>query len=73
MVYAVSDALSDVVSFAEQTSVSVLVETYGDFANTKFVREVVKQIYSEHFGVLWDVVHPFRVLETPEESYDEGF
>ncbi len=70
LVDAVSDALSEAVSFAEQTSVSVLIETYGDFANTKFVREVVKQVYSEHFGVLWDVTHPFRALETPEESYD---
>jgi sugar phosphate isomerase/epimerase len=70
LVDSVSDALSEAVSFAEQTSVSVLIETYGDFANTKFVREVAKQVYSEHFGVLWDVAHPFRALETPEESYD---
>ncbi len=70
LVDAVSDALSEAVSFAEQTSASILIETYGDFANTKFVREVAKQVYSEHFGVLWDVAHPFRALETPEESYD---
>ena len=70
LVDAVSDALSEAVSFAEQTGVSILIETYGDFANTKFVREVAKQLYSDHFGVLWDVVHPFRALETPEESYD---
>lgn len=67
---AVSDALSEAVSFAEQTNVSVLIETYGDFANTTFIREVVKQVYSRHFGVLWDVAHPFRALETPEETYD---
>ncbi len=70
LVDAVSDALSEAVSFAEQTNVSILIETYGDFANTKFVREVVKQVYSKRFGVLWDVAHPFRALETPEESYD---
>jgi sugar phosphate isomerase/epimerase len=70
LVDAVSDALSEAVSFAEQTSVSILVETYGDFANTKFVREVVKQVYSNRFGVLWDVAHPFRALENAEETYD---
>jgi sugar phosphate isomerase/epimerase len=67
---AVADALSDAVAFAEQTSVSVLLETCGDFANTKYVREVVKQVYSDHFGVLWDVVEPFKALETMEEAYD---
>lgn len=67
---AVSDALSEGVAFAEQTSVSVLLETHGDFATTKYVREVVKQVYSDHFGVLWNVVEPYRVLETVEEAYD---
>jgi sugar phosphate isomerase/epimerase len=70
LVDAVSDALAEAVTFAEQTNVSVLIETYGDFANTTFVREVAKQVYSKRFGVLWDVAHPFRALETPEESYD---
>lgn len=67
---AVSDALSEGVAFAEQTSVSILLETHGDFATTKYVREVVKQVYSDHFGVLWDVVEPYRALETVEEAYD---
>ena len=67
---AVSDALSEGVAFAEQTSVSVLLETHGDFATTKYVREVVKQVYSDHFGVLWNIVEPVRMLETVEETYD---
>jgi len=67
---AASDALAEAVAFAEQTKVSLLLETHGDYATTKYVREVVKQVYSDHFGVLWDVVEPFRVLETMEEAYD---
>ena len=67
---AASDALAEAVTFAEQTKVSLLLETHGDYATTKYVREVVKQVYSDHFGVLWDIVEPFRVLETMEEAYD---
>lgn len=67
---AASDALAEAVAFAEQTKVSLLLETHGDYATTKYVREVVKQVYSDHFGVLWDVVEPFRALETMEEAYD---
>ncbi|MHC4200429.1 MAG: sugar phosphate isomerase/epimerase family protein [Planctomycetota bacterium] len=67
---AVSDALLEAIAFAEQTSVSVLLETCGDFATTRYVREVVKQVYSDHFGVLWNIVEPVRMLETVEETYD---
>lgn len=67
---AVADGLAEAVAFAEQTDVSVLLQTWGDFSTTKYIREIVKQIYSEHFGVLWDLQHPIRALETIEESYD---
>ncbi len=67
---AVSDALLEAIAFAEQTSVSVLIETCGDFATTRYVREVVKQVYSDHFGVLWNIAEPVRMLETVEETYD---
>ncbi len=67
---AVSDAISEAVAFAEQTSVSILLETIGDFGTTKYVREVAKQVYSEHFGVLWDVARTALSLETVEEAYD---
>jgi sugar phosphate isomerase/epimerase len=70
LVDAVTDAIADGVAFAEQTSVSVLLETCGDFSTTKYAREVIKQVYSDHFGVLWDVADTFRCLETVEEAYD---
>ena len=59
LVDAIADALADAVSFAEQTGVSLLLETCGDFSTTKYVREVVKQVYSDHFGVLWDVANTY--------------
>lgn len=71
LVDALADALADAVVFAEQSSVSILLETTGDFASTRYVREVVRQVYSEHFGVLWDVSATFRALQTIEETFDD--
>ena len=65
-----AEALDDVVDHAAEAGVHVLLRTSGDFANTRYVREVCKQLYSEHFGVAWDVDPPLRILETLEESYD---
>jgi len=65
-----ADAIADAITFAEQSSVSILLDTTDDFASTKYVREVVKQVYSERFGVLWDVAATFRALETVEEAFD---
>ena len=62
-----AEALDDVVDHAAEAGVHVLLRTSGDFANTRYVREVCKQLYSEHFGVAWDVDQPLRILETLEE------
>jgi sugar phosphate isomerase/epimerase len=70
LVDGISDALAEAVTYAEQTNASILLETRGGFSSTKYVREVVKQVYSDRFGVLWAVAHLCRALETVEESYD---
>ncbi len=66
----VSDALAEAVAHAESYSAVILLETHDHFVNSVFVREVVKQVYSEKLGVCWDVAHPVRALETLEETYD---
>jgi len=70
LVDAIADSLADAVSYAEKTNTSILLETCGDFGTTKYAREVVKQVYSDHFGILWDVANTCRSLETIEEAYD---
>lgn len=70
LVDAMVDSLADAVAYAEQSSVSIALETCGDFSTTKYAREVVKQVYSERFGVLWDIGGTYRALETNEEAYD---
>lgn len=48
----------------------LLIETHGAFSHSKYVNEVLSQVYSPKLGVLWDVLHPLRVLESIEDTYD---
>ena len=66
----VSDALAEAVAHAESYNAVILLETHDHFVNSVFVREVIKQVYSEKLGVCWDVAHPVRAIETLEETYD---
>ena len=66
----IADSLGEAISETEDTSVAVLIETHDSLAHTAYVREILKQVYSEKLGVLWDVAHPVRHLESIEDSYD---
>ncbi len=66
----VSDALAEAVEAAESTPVTILIETHDSLSHTTYVREILKQVYSEKLRVLWDVAHPVRHLESLEDSYD---
>lgn len=68
----VSEALSDLTEFAEEERIRsmILVETAGSFSHSKYITEVMAQVYSEKIGVLWNVLHPMRVLEQPERTFD---
>jgi sugar phosphate isomerase/epimerase len=66
----VADAIASVLDVAEQKRVSVLLETHDSFSHTKYVREVMRQVYSNYAGVVWDPAHPCRHLETIEEAFE---
>jgi sugar phosphate isomerase/epimerase len=68
----VSESLSEVAEFAETEKLRsmILIETQGSFSHSKYMLEVLHQVYSPKVGVLWDVLHPLRVLEKVEETYD---
>jgi len=66
----VADALSEVLDVAEQKHTYILLETHDSFAHTQYIREVMRQVYSEYSGVVWDIMHPLRHLEDLEESFD---
>jgi sugar phosphate isomerase/epimerase len=66
----ISDCLSDAASFAEQRSATLLVETFGTFRNSRFLREIIKQVYSPRLGALWNVPETARGLEPVGDTYD---
>ena len=66
----ISDSLGEGVEAAEDTSVTILIETHDSLSHTAYVREILKQVYSEKLGVLWDVAHPVRHLESIEDAFD---
>ncbi|MFH0939439.1 MAG: sugar phosphate isomerase/epimerase family protein [Planctomycetota bacterium] len=68
----IAEALDECTEYAENEKMRsmILLETHGAFSHSKYVTEVLKQVYSSKLGVLWDVLHPIRVLENVEDTYD---
>ena len=54
---------------AAARNVTVLMETHDDWSNTPAVRAVVEQANHPNLAVLWDCMHPQRMMETVEESW----
>jgi sugar phosphate isomerase/epimerase len=68
----VAEAVDECTEYAEKEKMRsmVLIETHDSFSHSKYISEVLSQVYSTKLGVLWDVLHPIRVLESVEDTYD---
>ena len=68
----IAEALDECTEYAEKEKFRsmILMETYGAFSHSKYAAEVLSQVFSSKLGVLWDVLHPMRVLEPVEDTYD---
>jgi sugar phosphate isomerase/epimerase len=68
----IAEALAECTEYAETEKLRsmLLIETQGAFSHSKYVSEVLSQVFSSKLGVLWDVLHPIRVLEQVETTYD---
>jgi len=66
----ISDCLAEAASFAEQRSATLLVETFGTFRNSRFLREIIKQVYSPRLCALWNVPETVRGLEPVGDTFD---
>ena len=63
----VLSALQELIPYAEEKGVTLLVETNGVYADTGRLRDLLNQIPSDNIGALWDVHHPYRYAgESPE-------
>lgn len=58
----VAEGLDQLGSFAHSLGVQVLIETHGDFADSRVVAETLRQVESGAVGVLWDTHHPWRFV-----------
>ena len=62
-------ALKDVVPYAEEHGVVLLVETNGVYADTARLRDLLVRAESDSVGALWDMHHPYRFAgEKPETT-----
>ena len=68
----IAEALDECTEYAEKEKLRsmILVETHDAFSHSKYIGEVLSQVFSKKLGVLWDVLHPIRVLESVEDTYD---
>ena len=65
----VLSSLRELMPCAEESNVTLLVETNGVYANTARLRELLNQIESDNIGALWDLHHPYRYAgESPETT-----
>ncbi len=65
----VVEGYMQVMEQAEERGVVVLMETHDDWSCSAPVRAVVEQAEHPNLKVLWDFMHPQRMLEKPQESF----
>jgi sugar phosphate isomerase/epimerase len=61
----IADGLQALGEHAEPLGLAVLIETHGDFFDSRLVAETLFQVASPAVGVLWDTHHPWRFLGEP--------
>lgn len=65
----VAEAYASVVGYAGERGVTVLMETHDYWSHSSEVRAVAEQVNHPSFGVLWDIMHPERMFERPDETF----
>jgi sugar phosphate isomerase/epimerase len=56
----IANGLQALGEHAEPLGVAVLIETHGDFSDSRLVAETLSKVNSPAVGVLWDTHHPWR-------------
>ena len=65
----VLSALKELIPYAEQAGVTLLVETNGVYCDTGRLRDLLDQLESDYVAALWDIHHPYRFAgESPEQT-----
>ncbi|MBQ3054460.1 MAG: AMP-binding protein [Clostridia bacterium] len=65
----IAQRIKELVPFAEESGVTLLVETNGVYGDTARLSALLCEIASDNVSALWDVHHPYRFFgETPETT-----
>ncbi len=64
----VSERIKELVPFAEESGVTLLVETNGVYADTKRLASLLNSVASDNVAALWDVHHPYRFFGEDAET-----
>jgi sugar phosphate isomerase/epimerase len=65
----VAAGYGEVMAQAASRDVTVLLETHDDWSCAAPVRAVVEQVDHAHLGVLWDFMHPQRMMEKSAHTF----
>jgi sugar phosphate isomerase/epimerase len=52
---------------AGELDLTVALETHDDFSSAELVAELLRRVGSPSFAAVWDVHHPYRVGESPQD------
>ena len=64
-----ADAYRKVMDQAAEKGVTVMMETHDEWCVSAQVRAVVEEVDHPNLRVLWDLMHPQRFMERPEETF----
>jgi sugar phosphate isomerase/epimerase len=64
-----SQSLNALAPHAERAGVTIALETHDAFSAGRLVAEVMRRVPSRAIAPLWDTHHPYRMGETPEQTW----
>lgn len=64
-----SESLNALAPAAERAGVTIALETHDAFSAGRVVADVMQRVPSRHVAALWDTHHPYRMGETPEQTW----
>jgi sugar phosphate isomerase/epimerase len=68
----IAASLRELGEYAAPKSVTVILESHGDFTNSQILREILEKAASPHVGLLWDAHHTFvDGKEDPAFTYSQ--
>jgi sugar phosphate isomerase/epimerase len=60
--------LRQLIKICHGSGSQVLIETHDDWSTSAPILELIHEFSPEEVGILWDIEHPFRRGESPEET-----